>query len=350
MDAFIQNEPASLERAVERAASLLRESRHPLIAGLGTDAAGARAAIRLAARLGGVVDHAVSGVLLRDLRTLQDSGLMFTTEAEAANRADLLLGIGPRALGPDRTAFLRNARPDTIWLCPPAGEPSGNAVTIGAGEADAGMLVGLLRASAKGHRTSPTAYDAGIAAAAQRLRAARFGVAVFDPADHDELTIENVYGLVRELNERTRFSVLRHPVSENANGVNEVAGWLTGGPVRVGFGRGFPEHDPWRFDAARLVAEGEIDAVLWISTIDPAPPPWTRKLPTILVVGATPTTMSADVVIVVGAPGVDHDAAMFSPLAGNLAHVAASARSERATAADVVQKIEARVARSEERC
>ena len=29
-----------------------------------------------------------------------------------------------------------------------------------------------------------------------------------------------------------------------------TAGWMTGFPPRTGFGRGYPEHDPWRFEAA----------------------------------------------------------------------------------------------------
>jgi formylmethanofuran dehydrogenase subunit B len=45
--AWIAGKPAALETAIAEAAKLLGASRYPLIAGLGTDVAGARAAIAL---------------------------------------------------------------------------------------------------------------------------------------------------------------------------------------------------------------------------------------------------------------------------------------------------------------
>ena len=56
--AWIAGQPATLDAAIEGAAKLLASSRCALIAGLGTDIAGARAAITLADRIGGIVDHA----------------------------------------------------------------------------------------------------------------------------------------------------------------------------------------------------------------------------------------------------------------------------------------------------
>ncbi|MDR3406930.1 MAG: amidohydrolase family protein, partial [Methylovirgula sp.] len=53
--------------------------------------------------------------------------------------------------------------------------------------------------------------------------------------------------------------------AQNAVGVLQTSGWMTGFPIRTGFGRGYPEHDTWRFDANRLVDAGEADAALWIS-------------------------------------------------------------------------------------
>ena len=45
-----------------------------MIAGLGTDVAGARAAIALAERLGGVVDHMHAAAVLRDLAVMREAG------------------------------------------------------------------------------------------------------------------------------------------------------------------------------------------------------------------------------------------------------------------------------------
>lgn len=76
--ARIRGRPASLPEAAAEAARLLRGARIPLIAGLATDVEGARAAGRLADRLGGVLDHMNSDAFLRNVRVLQDSGWITT--------------------------------------------------------------------------------------------------------------------------------------------------------------------------------------------------------------------------------------------------------------------------------
>src|SRR6202020_1148240 len=86
--------PASLDDAAAAAAQLLARSRQPLIAGLGTDIDGARAAIALGQRVGGVIDHMHSAALLRDLDCLRETGIMLTTPGEARVRADVLLLVG----------------------------------------------------------------------------------------------------------------------------------------------------------------------------------------------------------------------------------------------------------------
>jgi formylmethanofuran dehydrogenase subunit B len=63
--AWIDGAPVALSTAITAAARLLDASRQPLIAGLGTDIAGARAAIALARRIGAAVDHMNADALLQ---------------------------------------------------------------------------------------------------------------------------------------------------------------------------------------------------------------------------------------------------------------------------------------------
>ena len=91
----IDGSPAELAAATAQAARLLGASRLPVIAGLGCDIAGARAAIALARRLGGVIDHMHSDALLRDLDVAREAGMMVTTANEARLRADTVLAAGP---------------------------------------------------------------------------------------------------------------------------------------------------------------------------------------------------------------------------------------------------------------
>jgi formylmethanofuran dehydrogenase subunit B len=92
--ASIEGAPASLDDAAAAAARLLARSGQPLIAGLGADIDGTRAAIALAQRVGGVVEHMHSAALLRDLDCMRETGVMLTTPGEARVRADVVLLVG----------------------------------------------------------------------------------------------------------------------------------------------------------------------------------------------------------------------------------------------------------------
>jgi formylmethanofuran dehydrogenase subunit B len=135
-----------------------------------------------------------------------------------------------------------------------------------------------------------------------------------------------LFGLIKDLNAKARFSGLPLPSGDNASGVLQACGWMTGLPPRTGFGRGFPEHDPWRFDALRLVESGEADCVLWISAYRPAVPPWNRAVPTIALTGeGAGFRHRPRVHVTVGRPGIDHDAVEYLAAAGTLALAAAAA-------------------------
>src|SRR6202047_2431392 len=93
-EARINGKLASLAAAAERAAEILWAARMPVIAGLGTDVAGARASILLAERLRGAYDHMYSARDFTDLDVMRQAGLMFTTPNEARLRADVFRFVG----------------------------------------------------------------------------------------------------------------------------------------------------------------------------------------------------------------------------------------------------------------
>src|SRR5262249_60471217 len=86
--------PAGPDEAVPPPAGLLAAARQPLFAGLGTDLAGMRAVLRLADRIGGIVDHLGSPALFRNLPAQRDQGWIATTQSEVRNRADVILVVG----------------------------------------------------------------------------------------------------------------------------------------------------------------------------------------------------------------------------------------------------------------
>jgi formylmethanofuran dehydrogenase subunit B len=355
--ASIDGAPASLDDAAAAAARLLARSGQPLIAGLGADIDGARAAIALGQRVGGVVEHMHSAALLRDLDCLRETGVMLTTPGEARVRADvvLLVGDGLAQTWPHLSERLLRppAKPEgvdvtrrIIWLAPDAAATipgfDGN-IEVFAGGLGATLAANLaaLRARVKGRPVAQTQIPlAALDALAGVVRSAHFGVAVWTAASLGALEIEMLNGLVRDLNETTRFSTLPLAAPDNGAGVLTACGWITGFPMRTGFGAGAAQHDPWRFDAERLVASGETDCVLWISAFGAAPPAWRSTANVIaLCERSAQFAKEPNVRIAIGRPGVDHDAIMHSSDVGTLTAVTASARSAAPSVAEALERI-----------
>lgn len=353
--AWIAGEPVALDAAIAEAAKLVAASNQPLIAGLGTDVAGARAAIALAQRVGAVIDHMHAEVLLRDLDVVRSSGVMLTTPAEIDVRADALLLAGPLPQsGPvqqlvSEAAQRKAGRARRIfWLCPgndAATAAAGrNSVTLlGGAPRDLPALLAALRARVAGRPIGKTAVAAKtLEQISGDLKASRFGVAIWSVAQVDALAIEMLCGLVDDLNATTRFSTLPLFPADNAVGALHVCGWMTGLPMRTGFGRFHPHHDPWLFDSRRLIGSGETDCIIWISAYRAEAPPWREAPPTIaLTAGEARFQVPPRVHIAVGTPAVDHAAVHYVPLAATLAAVAASQPSERISVADAISRIAA---------
>lgn len=355
--AWIDGRPVALHAATAEAARLLAASHVPVVAGLGTDIAGARAAIALAERVGASIDHMNSETLLRDVEVMRAAGIMLTTPNEARLRADVLLMIGaglveawpelperlfvpPSSVRADAAAARR-----ILWLCP-GGDPTklaGRAKVhvVGRNRKDLPVLLAALRARLAGRPVgkAPLAAKALDALAAD-LGAARFGVAVWSAAELDALTIEMLCGVVADLNATTRFSGLALAAADNAPGVLQACGWMTGFPMRTSFGRGFPEHDTWRFDAARQVESGEADCALWISAYRAAAPAWTRQVPMIALTGEEARfRQKPRVQINVGRPGADHDAVEHSATTGTLVPVVAKSPNKTISVAAALAQI-----------
>ncbi len=349
--AWIDGRPVGLEAACAEAARMLQQSRLPVIAGLATDVAGARAALALAQRAGAVVDHMHSEALLHVLDVVRDAGIMTTTPTEARLRADVLLLVGPLPI--DALQRLLSAKPATgertiIWLCPGRAAARGVAFagkvqTVGRQPGELPAVLAALRATIAGRAVTraPIAAKA-LANLAAQLRAARFGVALWSAAALDALTTEMLCGLIKDLNAQIRFSGLPLPPGDNALGVLQVCGWASALPPRIGFARGFAEHDPWRFDARRLVDSGEADCVVWISAYRPALPPWTRDVPTIaLTAEGANFARRPRVHVTVGRPGIDHDAVEYLSAAGALAWTAAPATAATIRVSDALDRMAA---------
>ncbi len=365
MKVLVDGATASLETAAAAAARLLGEARLPLVAGLGTDVEGARAAISLAEKLRGAYDHMHSEILLRDIDVLRQAGQFVTTANETRVRADCVLLIGDdlTSVWPDMAARLNLTSParfddyneprKVFWIGPGKGEAASvGATEIAAPRSELPSLLAALRAEVAGRKIrKDSSLVRKIADVAPALKAARFGVMIWSGESIGRLTIEMIHGLLLDLNKETRFSGL--PVSSRANamGVAQASGWMTGFPMRTGFCRGYPEHDIWRFDASRLVESGEADAALWVSSYGNESPKWKRQIPFVAI--AAPGTRFAyapRIRIEVGTPGIDHDGVEFVQNLGSLASRDAQKPSEAPQAAAVLRLIEEKLTKGEGAC
>jgi formylmethanofuran dehydrogenase subunit B len=327
--------PTSLVEAVREAARLLRNARLPLIGGLATDVDGARAAGRLADRLGGVLDHMNSATFLRNVMVLQDTGWITTTLSEVRNRADLLIIAGgdvvsrfprffERCVANQETLFDEERRCEVIFLGPglhpgttlPGLSPS----VIPCDVANLAEAFGLLRAVLAG-RPVRAAGAAGMPLAtwtslASRMKRAKYGVVAWVARDfefpHAELTVQSLCELVKDLNRETRFSGLPLGGSDADMTADSVHLWQTGFGSRTSFAQGIPENDSYHHSTARLLARGEADALVWISSLNETRTPPSTTIPTILL-GRSGMALEREpqVFIPVGIPGIDHAGHLF---------------------------------------
>jgi formylmethanofuran dehydrogenase subunit B len=358
----INGRAAPLKAAIAEAARLISESRQTVITGLGADVAGVRAALLLADRIGGVVDHVHSAALLRDLDVLREHGAMLTTPGEARIRGDVLLLVGDVSADPALPGIFPDfklplglpsspsAKRRVIHLSDPATVQAATAARTSKASASIEerlqlplRLIGAIRARVNGR---PVALDDAmlreVEAVVDALKSATFGIAIWSAGSLDALTIEMLCGLVKDINANTRFAGLPLVPEDNAAGVLQTCAWMSGFPIRTSFAPGYPEHDPWTFDTDRMVDSGEADCALWISTYQPIAPRWQKPIATIALTNAGAEFAQAPAVhIVVGHPGVDHDCVEYSAWMGTLTTKSASHRTDAPSAAEVIRALSA---------
>jgi formylmethanofuran dehydrogenase subunit B len=153
-------------------------------------------------------------------------------------------------------------------------------------------------------------------ALADRMKRARYAVIVWAAADfdfpHAELTVAALCELIKDLNRTTRAAGFPLGGSDGDFTADGVELWQTGFPFRTRFAGGLAHYDPYRHGAERLLAQGEVDALLWISAFDEERGPPPTSVPTVVL--GRPGMRCArepEVFIPVGTPGIDHTGHML---------------------------------------
>jgi formylmethanofuran dehydrogenase subunit B len=356
MAMYLKGERADEAGALERAAELLGQARLPVIGGLLTDIAGAEAALALAQKLGGVIDHDAGEALARSTRLMRETGACPASFGEVRNRADIVVLIGEAPLARDR-GLINELFPAEEGL-PRRGDNPRELVVLGGKkprgvgdvavtalplkEEDLPTLVGRLAMAVAGRPVSGDAKpDAKIARLAERLLGAAFPVFVYSAGELEEPVIHVVLDMVRHLCLTTRAATLNLAASGNGDGVNLCSAWTCGLPVRTRFVNGLPEHDPWLYASERLIGSGEADALLFVDALEAegAAPP--RGVLTVLLTRDQGRRAAAEIVIEVASAARDHDAELYLPRISGIGVVKAT---QAATTAPTVAATLARIA------
>jgi len=332
--ARVGGKEVSLEVAVTKAAELLRVSNQPVIGGCATDVNGMRAVMAVADKAGAVVDNINFTGARRNFLALQDTGWMNTTLAEIKNRCDYLLVVGvdlegfaPRFfekyLWNKESMFLEDTSQRQVVYLGKA--PSGDASTSPAGakakvlqcaDADLPEVMEVLRALVKGRKIVAESV-CGIAISdlqmiAEQLKAAEYSVVTWAAGalnfDQAELTVQMLSEMVKDINTMdTRSSGFPLGGKEGDQTANQVCGWTSAYPARAKFSAGCPEYDPFLFDSAVMIENGEADALCWVQSFNSASVPPKTELPSIVVARSGMVfDKEPDVFIPVGTPGIDH--------------------------------------------
>ncbi len=329
----VEGAPASLEQAIKKAAAVLRKANQPLFAGLATDVDGMRAVMQLAERTKGVLDHMAGEVMMRNVRAVQSQGWIMTTLGEIKNRADLIVFVGtdvhkefPRFF--ERVVWNKEALFDLhpeerqiVYLgkglnTEPGRSPKGREPLHLPCDIDRlGEVIVILRALLAGQKVQAKRVAGVMLAQLEelvgQLRAAHYGVVAWDAGKfnfpHADLTVQAICDLVRDLNHDTRFSGFNLGGSDGGMSAQSVCAWQSGYPLRVSYAQGHPDYDPLRYATNRLLAEGEADAMVWISSITAGRMPPPTKIPTIVLMEpGVSLPQVPEVYIPVATPGLDH--------------------------------------------
>ena len=325
-EARLKGVPASYEQAVTAAARLLKKSCKPLIAGLGTDVDGSRAALHLAEKTDAALLHTREQQGAHNLKALQVRGGIMTTLAEVKNRADTIILIGNNVTG-DYPRFIERFinNPHSLFTgqnrkLAYLGRPGRKEldecndhapVVISGHGVEIADNLALLRAMLAGGRlpgnnSIPAAKNRKLNQVAGMIRDAHYGVLVWCPAalpqDHADLVIGSIQDLLRDLNTRQRFAGLSLGGSNGGASFQSVATWQTGFPAGINFRSGRP--------SATGVDMSDADSLLWISTFSDEPPP-ALDVPMIILSAYRSRARDADVYIPIGIPGIDHPGNLF---------------------------------------
>jgi formylmethanofuran dehydrogenase subunit B len=330
---MVDGKEVEWEEAICASAQILTKSDSPLIYGLSsTSNESVKKAVELADIIGGVIDSTSSVCHFPTALAFQRSGEATCTLGEVKDRADLLIfwGCNPMdahirhfsrysanakgKLTPrgrkDRTVVAVDVRPT------PTTKTADHFLQIDHGT-DYEVLTSL-RALIQGKEVNPGAGGidfARIEELAQLMKNCNYGVIFFGMGltmtFGRSYNLSELFTLVKELNQFTRFSAMPMRGHGNVAGADQVIAWKSGYPSAVSFATGVPQIGPGEFTSVDMLARKEVDAALIVASDPMAHFPQgaskhLKNIPTILMAStANCTAKAAKVFLPTACYGID---------------------------------------------
>jgi len=307
---LVNNMETGWDKAIKSAAEILIKAESPLIYGLSSTSTEAqKRAVELADLTGAVIDSTSSVCHFPTSMAVQMTGEPTCTLGEVKNRADLIIFWGCNPLVSHIRHFARYSV-NCKGMLTPQGRKERRVIVVDVRPTDTSKMADdfiqirpgadfeiltALRAIVKGHDISlsdTTNIPADkLLELASLMKSCRYGVIFFGMGltmtSGRRHNVSELFTLVAELNQYTRFSAMPMRGHGNVAGIDQVLTWYSGYPAAVSFARGFPQFGPGEFTSVDMLASNEADAALIIASDPGAHFPETAskflsEIPTIL--------------------------------------------------------------------
>jgi formylmethanofuran dehydrogenase subunit B len=286
---IVAGQEVEWEEAVAEAARILVKADSPLIYGLSSTASEAQMkGVELADLIGAIIDTTSSVCHGPTSLAVQAEGEASCSLGEVRNRADFLIfwGCNPAASHlrhferyslKTKGTYIPNGRKDrhmvVVDVRPTASaKMADHFIQINPG-ADFEVLT-TLRALVLGKKTEAESVGGvpltELQELVERMKACRYGVCFMGMgltmSGARDYNVGELFMLVAEMNQYTRFSVMPMRGHGNVAGADQVLTWQSGFPFAVSFARGYPQYSPGEFTAVDGLVREEVDAALILAS------------------------------------------------------------------------------------
>lgn len=330
---------ASFDEAVCKAATILSESRYPILLGWSLTSAEATCiGVELAELVGGVVDNNTGFCHGPGLIGAQDIGVSTCTLGEVRHRADVVVywGANPIHAHPRHIARYTVLSKGRFR----EGRKERKMIVVDVRKTDTARMADLfiqiepngdyellsaLRMAVKGEELEQQVI-AGVSSErieelADLLVRCEFGIIFYGVgltmSRGKSRNLDAALSLVRDLNRSTKFLIMPMRGHFNVCGANEVTSWITGYPYAVDLSRGYPFYNPGETSAVDILSRRECDAALVVSSDPVSHLPYSvaKYLSEIPLVTMDPhvtaTTMVSDVAFPTAIMGIEASGSLY---------------------------------------